>query len=51
MLGVLWPAWKVPDLDDSWQDSRQPEATLYIAWLTVNEPLLGPRLMAAAHKR
>ena len=51
MLGMLWPAWKVPDLDDSWQDSRQREVILDIARLTENEPVLGPRLIAAAHKR
>ena len=49
-LGILGPAWMVPDLDASWQDEAQREAILEIARLTENEPVLGPRLMAVARK-
>ncbi len=49
-LGILGPAWMVPDLDASWQDEAQREVILEIARLTENEPALGPRLMAVARK-
>ena len=49
-LGILGPAWMVPDLDKSWQDPAQRQVILDIARLTENEPVLGPRLMAVAHK-
>jgi ubiquinone/menaquinone biosynthesis C-methylase UbiE len=49
-LGVLGPAWMVPNLDESWQDEAQREVILEIARLTENEPVLGPRLMAVARK-
>jgi len=49
-LGILGPAWQVPDLDKSWQDPAEREVILDIARLTENEPVLGPRLMAIARK-
>ena len=49
-LGILGPAWMVSDLDASWQDPAQRAAILEIARLTEHEPVLGPRLMAAARK-
>jgi SAM-dependent methyltransferase len=49
-LGILGPAWMVPDLDASWKDQAQREVILDIARLTENEPVLGPRLMAVARK-
>jgi ubiquinone/menaquinone biosynthesis C-methylase UbiE len=49
-LGVLGPAWQVPDLEGSWRDERKREVILDIARLTENEPALGPRLMAVARK-
>lgn len=49
-LGILGPAWMVPDLDASWQDPAQREVLLDIARLTENEPVLGPRLMAVARR-
>jgi SAM-dependent methyltransferase len=49
-LGILGPAWMVPDLDASWQDEAQREIILEIARLTEAEPVLGPRLMAVARK-
>jgi ubiquinone/menaquinone biosynthesis C-methylase UbiE len=49
-LGVLGPAWQVPDLETSWKDPRQRETLLDLARLTENEPVLGPRLMAVAAK-
>jgi SAM-dependent methyltransferase len=49
-LGILGPAWMVPDLEASWQDEAQREVILEIARLTEREPVLGPRLMAVARK-
>ena len=49
-LGILGPAWMVPDLDASWQDEAQRETIVEIARLTEAEPVLGPRLMAVARK-
>lgn len=49
-LGILGPAWMVPDLDKSWQDATEREVILDIARLTENEPVLGPRLMSVARK-
>jgi ubiquinone/menaquinone biosynthesis C-methylase UbiE len=49
-LGILGPAWMVPDLDASWADPAQREVILDIARLTEHEPVLGPRLMAVARK-
>jgi ubiquinone/menaquinone biosynthesis C-methylase UbiE len=49
-LGILGPAWMVPDLDGSWQDETQREVILQIARLTENEAVLGPRLLAVARK-
>jgi SAM-dependent methyltransferase len=49
-LGILGPAWMVPDLDASWQDEARRQVILDIARLTETEPVLGPRLMAVAYK-
>ena len=49
-LGILGPAWMVPDLEKSWNDPQQREVILEISRLTENEPSLGPRLMAIARK-
>jgi SAM-dependent methyltransferase len=49
-LGILGPAWMVPDLNASWQVDAQREVILEIARLTEAEPVLGPRLMAVARK-
>ena len=49
-LGVLGPAWMVPNLDNSWKDETQREVLLDISRLTENEPVLGPRFMAVARK-
>lgn len=49
-LGVLGPAWMVPDVDASWADPAQRERILAIARLTEDEPVLGPRLLALGRK-
>lgn len=49
-LGVLGPAWLVPDLDTSWEDESKRAVILEIARLTEREPVLGPRLLALGRK-
>ena len=49
-LGILGPAWMVPDLDASWKDAAQRETILEIARMAEHEPVLGPRLMAVARR-
>ncbi len=50
-LGVVGPAWLVPDLDESWQDEEKRQHILAVAQMLEHESVLGPRLMAVAHKR
>ena len=50
VLGILGPAWQVPDLDACWQDETRRQVLLDIARLTEDEPVLGPRLMAVGRK-
>jgi ubiquinone/menaquinone biosynthesis C-methylase UbiE len=50
-LGVIGPAWLVPDLDESWQDEEKRQRILAVAQMLEHESVLGPRLMAVARKR
>jgi hypothetical protein len=49
-LGILGPAWMVPDLDANWQDEERRQAILEVSRLTEDEPVLGPRILAVACK-
>jgi SAM-dependent methyltransferase len=49
-LGVLGPAWMVPDLDASWADEARRQVILDVAQLTEDEPVWVPRLMTVARK-
>jgi ubiquinone/menaquinone biosynthesis C-methylase UbiE len=49
-LGIIGPAWMVPDLEASWQDEEKRSVILDVARLTEREPVLGPRIMAVARK-
>ncbi len=49
-LGIIGPAWLVPNLEASWQDPTKREAILAAARMTENEPLLGPRLLGIGRK-
>jgi ubiquinone/menaquinone biosynthesis C-methylase UbiE len=49
-LGVIGPAWLVPDLDESWQDAEKRQYILAVAQMLEHESVLGPRLMAVARK-
>ena len=49
-LGVIGPAWLVPDLDEHWGDEDKRQRILDVARLLKGECALGPRLMAVARK-
>jgi ubiquinone/menaquinone biosynthesis C-methylase UbiE len=49
-LGVLGPAWLVPDLDACWADGRKRRRLMEVARLLEGEGVLGPRLMAVGWK-
>lgn len=50
VLGVIGPAWLVPDLDTAWNDPVKRASILEMARLLENEPVLGPRLLAVGRK-
>jgi hypothetical protein len=50
-LGVLGPAWQVPELEKCWSDPAKREVILQIARLTEREPLLGPRFLTVCARR
>ena len=50
VLGVMGPAWLVPDLDAAWTDPEKRAALMEMARMLEHEPVLGPRLMAVARK-
>ena len=50
VLGVVGPAWLVPQIDTAWGDPAKREAMMEMARLLENEPVLGPRLLAVGRK-
>jgi ubiquinone/menaquinone biosynthesis C-methylase UbiE len=50
LLGVLGPAWMAPDLEQNWRDEERRAVLMRLAGLVENEPVLSPRLLAAARK-
>ncbi|MCZ2156748.1 MAG: hypothetical protein LC114_23065, partial [Bryobacterales bacterium] len=50
-LGVVGPAWQVPDLDAAWADLDRREVLLSLAGQLERECLLSPQLFCAARKR
>jgi ubiquinone/menaquinone biosynthesis C-methylase UbiE len=50
VLGIMGPAWLVPDINAAWPDYQKREALMEMARMLENEPVLGPRLMAVASK-
>jgi SAM-dependent methyltransferase len=50
VLGVLGPAWLVPDLAAAWADAARREVLLEIARLSEAEPALGPRILVVGRK-
>lgn len=49
-LGILGPAWLVPDLEKDWMDLEKRTSILRAARMTENEPVLGPRFVTVARK-
>ena len=50
VLGVLGPAWMVPELEQNWQDEARRAVLMRLSNLVENEPVLSPRLLAVAYK-
>jgi ubiquinone/menaquinone biosynthesis C-methylase UbiE len=46
LVGVIGPAWMVPDLDAAWSQAQKRARIMEMARLLENEPVLGPRVLA-----
>ena len=49
-LGVVGPAWQVPDLNEAWTDVRKRDTLLSLARELERECILSPQLFCAARK-
>jgi len=49
-LGVVGPAWQVPDLNEAWTDVRKRDTLLSLARKLERECILSPQLLCAARK-
>jgi ubiquinone/menaquinone biosynthesis C-methylase UbiE len=50
LIGVIGPAWMVPDIDSDWDDPPKREVIIQLARMFEKEPLLGPRILGIARK-
>jgi ubiquinone/menaquinone biosynthesis C-methylase UbiE len=50
-LGVVGPAWLVPDLDASWADEKKRKTMIEVARMVEQESVLGPRIMIVGRKK
>ncbi|MHC4215032.1 MAG: class I SAM-dependent methyltransferase [Planctomycetota bacterium] len=50
VLGIVGPAWLVPEIDSAWNDPIKRNTMLDIARMLENEPILGPRILAIGRK-
>jgi len=50
-LGVVGPAWQVPDLNAAWTDARKRETLLSLSRELERECILSPQLFCAARSR
>jgi ubiquinone/menaquinone biosynthesis C-methylase UbiE len=50
VLGVVGPAWLVPEIDNAWENLAKRESMLKMARLLEHEPVLGPRMLAVGRK-
>lgn len=50
-LGIVGPAWLVPDLDASWADEEKRKTIMEVAWMVEDESVLGPRIMIVGQKK
>lgn len=50
LLGVIGPAWLVPEIDTAWGDPTKRACMIEMARLLENEPVLGPRILGLGRK-
>ncbi len=50
VLGVVGPAWLVPDINSAWNDPAKQQSMMEMARLLETEPVLGPRILAVGRK-
>ena len=50
LLGVIGPAWLVPEIDTAWRDSTKRACMIEMARMLENEPVLGPRILGVGRK-
>ena len=50
VLGIIGPAWLVPDIDEDWNNPAKRQVLIEIARLLETEPILGPRILGVARK-
>lgn len=50
VLGIVGPAWLVPDIDAAWREPAKRGRIKEMAYLLENEPILGPRILAVGRK-
>jgi ubiquinone/menaquinone biosynthesis C-methylase UbiE len=50
VLGVVGPAWLVPELDTAWGDPSKRACLIEMARLLEHEPVLGPRILGVGRK-
>jgi ubiquinone/menaquinone biosynthesis C-methylase UbiE len=50
LLGVVGPAWMVPEIDAAWSDPAKRACMIEMARLLENEPVLGPRVLGVGRK-
>ena len=50
LLGVVGPAWLVPDVNAAWEDPIKRECMMEMARMLEYEPVLGPRILAVGRK-
>ena len=51
ILGIVGPAWLVPNLDESWADEEKRKTIMEVARLVEDESVLGPRIMVVGRKK
>lgn len=50
VLGIIGPAWLVPQIDTAWGEPAKRDCMMEMARLLENEPVLGPRILAVGRK-
>lgn len=50
LLGIIGPAWLVPEIDTAWREPAKRACMIEMARLLENEPVLGPRILGVGRK-